>query len=152
MAYTSKQLSRLMVDKLRRTFGRDVSEATAADMFQACALVLRDIMSDNRVETREKTDKSGARQVHYLSLEFLVGRSLEKNAYNLGVLPQLKQALDSLGFNASDIFELEPDAGLGTAAWAAWPPAIWKPWSTLEIPRPPATPSAMSLVSSSRRS
>ena len=47
MAYTSKQLSRLMVDKLRRTFGRDVSEATAADMFQACALVLRDIMSDN---------------------------------------------------------------------------------------------------------
>ena len=63
MAYTSKQLSRLMVDKLRRTFGRDVSEATAADMFQACALVLRDIMSDNRVETREKTDKSGARQV-----------------------------------------------------------------------------------------
>ena len=78
MAYTSKQLSKLMVDKLRRTFGRDVSEATATDMFQACALVLRDIMSDNRVETREKTDKANARQVHYLSLEFLVGRSLER--------------------------------------------------------------------------
>ncbi len=134
MAYTSKQLSRLMVDKLRRTFGRDVSEATAADMFQACALVLRDIMSDNRVETREKTDKSGARQVHYLSLEFLVGRSLEKNAYNLGVLPQLKQALDSLGFNASDIFELEPDAGLGNGGLGRLAACYLEAMSTLEIP------------------
>lgn len=134
MAYTSKQLSKLMVDKLRRTFGRDVSEATAADMFQACALVLRDIMSDNRVETREKTDKANARQVHYLSLEFLVGRSLEKNAYNLGVLPQLKQALDSLGFNASDLFELEPDAGLGNGGLGRLAACYLEAMSTLEIP------------------
>ena len=134
MAYTSKQLSKLMVDKLRRTFGRDVSEATATDMFQACALVLRDIMSDNRVETREKTDKANARQVHYLSLEFLVGRSLEKNAYNLGVLPQLRQALDSLGFNASDLFELEPDAGLGNGGLGRLAACYLEAMSTLEIP------------------
>ena len=134
MAYTAKQLSKLMVDKLRRTFGRDVSEATAADMFQACALVLRDIMSNNQVESQEKEDRTNARQVHYLSLEFLMGRSLEKNAFNLGVLPQLKQALDGLGFNASDLFELEPDAGLGNGGLGRLAACYLEAMSTLEIP------------------
>ena len=134
MGYTSKQLTKLMEDKLRRTFGRDVNEATAADMFQTCALVLRDIMSANRVETREKIQKSNARQVHYLSLEFLMGRSLEKNAFNLGVLPQLRQALDSMGFEASDLFELEPDAGLGNGGLGRLAACYLEAMSTLEIP------------------
>ncbi len=134
MGYTSKQLSKLMVDKLRRTFGRDVSEATDADMFQTCALVLRDIMSGNRVETREKNQKNNARQVHYLSLEFLVGRSLEKNAFNLGVLPQLKEALGSLGFSAADLFELEPDAGLGNGGLGRLAACYLESTATLEIP------------------
>ncbi len=134
MGYTSKQLSKLMVDKLRRTFGRDVSEATNTDMFQTCALVLRDIMSGNRVETREKIQKTNARHVHYLSLEFLVGRSLEKNAFNLGVLPQLKEALDSLGFSASDLFELEPDAGLGNGGLGRLAACYLESTATQEIP------------------
>ena len=134
MAYTSKQLSKLMVDKLRRTFGRDISDATPGEMFQTCALVLRDIMSTNQVATQEKEDKSNARQVHYLSLEFLIGRSLEKNAYNLGILPQLRQALDSLGFSASDLFELEPDAGLGNGGLGRLAACYLESMSTLEIP------------------
>ncbi len=134
MGYTSKQLSKLMVDKLRRTFGRDVSEATDADMFQTCALVLRDIMSANRVETREKNQKNNVRQVHYLSLEFLMGRSLEKNAFNLGVLPQLKAALKELGFEASDLFELEPDAGLGNGGLGRLAACYLESMSTQEIP------------------
>ncbi len=134
MGYTAKQLSKLMEDKLRRTFGRDVSEATNADMFQACALVLRDIMSANRVETREKNQKNNVRQVHYLSLEFLMGRSLEKNAFNLGVLPQLKTALESLGFSASDLFELEPDAGLGNGGLGRLAACYLESMSTQEIP------------------
>ncbi len=134
MAYTSKQLSKMITDKLRRTFGRDVSEATDADMFQACALVLREIMSANRMETREKADKANARRVHYLSLEFLMGRSLEKNAFNLGLLPQLRQALDSLGFSASDLFELEPDAGLGNGGLGRLAACYLESMSTQEIP------------------
>ncbi len=134
MGYTSKQLSKLMVDKLRRTFGRDISEATAGDMFQTCALVLRDIMSTNQVECREKSEKANARQVHYLSLEFLMGRSLEKNAFNLGVLPQLKQALESLGFSATDLFELEPDAALGNGGLGRLAACYLEAMSTLEIP------------------
>ncbi len=134
MGYTAKQLSKLMEDKLRRTFGRDISEATQADMFQTCALVLRDIMSANRVETREKNQKNNVRQVHYLSLEFLMGRSLEKNAFNLGILPQLKAALKELGFEASDLFELEPDAGLGNGGLGRLAACYLESMSTQEIP------------------
>ena len=80
---------------------------------RASALVLRDMMALREVETRQKARQQHARQVHYLSLEFLMGRSLMKNAYNLGLLPQLREALEHLGFKAADIFEIEPDAALG---------------------------------------
>ena len=53
------------------------------------------------------------KEVHYMSMEFLIGRSLMKNAYNLGIADALVGALEDLGFNASDVFEAEPDAGLG---------------------------------------
>ena len=111
--YTKKELEEQIIGKLRRNFGREVEEATPVHMFRACALVLRDIMSAWELETESRIRDSHARQVHYLSLEFLMGRSLEKNAYNLGVLPQLKEAVEGLGFSAPDLFEVEPDAGLG---------------------------------------
>ena len=111
--YTKAQLTEMIVGKLRRNFGRDVDDATPNHMFKACALVLRDIMSSHQMETGNQVWEGQQRQVHYLSLEFLMGRSLEKNAYNLGLLDTLKDALEDLGFSASDLFEKEPDAGLG---------------------------------------
>ena len=78
--YTKKELMTLITGKLRRNFGRDVEEATSLHMFKACALVLRDIMSRRQMATDNQVWEGQKRQVHYLSLEFLMGRSLEKNA------------------------------------------------------------------------
>ena len=111
--YTKKELMTLITGKLRRNFGRDVEEATSQHMFKACAMVLRDIMSERQMKSADKVVAEHQRQVHYLSLEFLMGRSLMKNAYNLGVVEPLKQAIEGLGFSAADLFEAEPDAGLG---------------------------------------
>jgi len=111
--YTKKELMTLITGKLRRNFGRDVEEATSLHMFKSCALVLRDIMSERQMKTADRVAVEHLRQVHYLSLEFLMGRSLMKNAYNLGVAEPLKQAIEGLGFSAPDLFEAEPDAGLG---------------------------------------
>ncbi|MEG0441329.1 MAG: glycogen/starch/alpha-glucan phosphorylase [Oscillospiraceae bacterium] len=134
MEYTAQQLSELIIGKLRRNFGRDISEATAAHMFKACALVLRDMMSAHQIETEEETRDEKARQVHYLSLEFLMGRSLMKNAYNLGVLEPLKGAIESLGFSAPELFELEPDAGLGNGGLGRLAACYLDSMATLEIP------------------
>ena len=132
--YTKKELEQQIIGKLRRNFGREVEEATSVHMFRACALVLRDIMSARELATQSRIRDSHARQVHYLSLEFLMGRSLEKNAYNLGVLPQLKEAIEDLGFSAPDLFEVEPDAGLGNGGLGRLAACYLEAMTTLEIP------------------
>ncbi len=63
-----------------------------------------------------------------------MGRSLMKNAYNLGVLPQLKEALEDLGFKAADIFEIEPDAALGNGGLGRLAACYLDSMTTLEIP------------------
>ena len=97
-------------DKLCAYFCVTNENATDDQVFQASAQVLREIMSRFRaVEPERKPGK----EVHYMSMEFLLGRSLMKNAFNLGVGEALTEALKEMGRNASDIFEEEPDAGLG---------------------------------------
>ena len=127
--YTKKELMTLITGKLRRNFGRDVEEATSLHMFKACALVLRDIMSppERQMKTADRVAVEHLRQVHYLSLEFLMGRSLMKNAYNLGVAEPLKQAIGGLGFPRPTCLRPSPTPAWATAAWAAWPPATWTP-------------------------
>ena len=132
--YTKSQLTELITGKLRRNFGREVEHATPTQIFKCCALVLRDIMNVHQVDTAERVRDEQARQVHYLSLEFLMGRSLMKNAYNLGVLDVLTQALEEMGFAAGDIFELEPDAGLGNGGLGRLAACYLDSMTTLEIP------------------
>ena len=105
--YTKRELMELITGKLRRNFGRDVDEVTSDQLFQACALVLRDIMSERHRLTVEKVQSQHQRRVHYLSMEFLMGRSLRKNAYNLGIEKALTEAVETLGFSAADLFEEE---------------------------------------------
>ena len=112
-SFTTKSMEEALLGKLMIHFGKTAEEASDEEMMKASALVLRDVMALREVESRKKTIRDQKKRVHYLSLEFLMGRSLMKNAYNLGVLPQLREALESLGFKAADIFEIEPDAGLG---------------------------------------
>ena len=124
--YTKEQLTEMITGKLQRNFGCTVETANNTHMFKACALVLRDIMSRHRMETSNQVWEKQQRQVHYLSLEFLMGRSLEKNAYNLGLLDTLKDVLEGMGFSAADLFESEPDAGLGNGGLGRLA-AIWTP-------------------------
>ena len=71
MNYTTKQLENELCEKLRLNFGSTVEEATDAQMMKACALVLRDMMAEREVSTRQKTRRAGKRQVHYMSLSLI---------------------------------------------------------------------------------
>ena len=97
-------------DKLSAHFGVTGEDATDEQVFKAAAMVIREVMS--RLLAYERPEKP-QKEVHYLSMEFLMGRSLMKNAYNLGMTEALCGAIDDMGRSAADIFELEPDAGLG---------------------------------------
>ena len=97
-------------DKLCAQF--TVTGVTADDeqIFQATAMVIRELMS--RLLTVEDPRRA-EKEVHYMSMEFLMGRSLMKNAFNLGISEAVIGGLEDMGRSASDIFECEPDAGLG---------------------------------------
>ena len=132
--YTKDQLARMIIGKLQRNFGRTVDQAHLIHMFKACALVLRDIMAAHGSTSERLTHVAHKRQVHYLSMEFLMGRSLEKNAYNLGVLEELKEAIEFLGFDSGELFETEPDAGLGNGGLGRLAACYLDSMTTLEIP------------------
>ncbi len=97
-------------DKLCAHFGVTGESAADDQIFQATAIVIREIMS--RLLAAENPTRA-EKEVHYMSMEFLMGRSLMKNAFNLGISEAVTGALEDMGRNATDIFECEPDAGLG---------------------------------------
>lgn len=111
--YSKNGVKKEIIGKLRRHFSREVAEASREQIYQACALVIRDALTDRMIETQNEIREQGERQVHYLCMEFLIGRSLRNNAFNLGMQEALEGALEDLGYESSDILEVEEDPGLG---------------------------------------
>ena len=118
-------------DKLCAHFGVTSKNATDNQVFRASAIVIREIMS--RLLAFGE-DKKADREVHYLSMEFLMGRSLMKNAFNLGISGALIGAISDLGRNASDIFEEENDAGLGNGGLGRLAACYMDSMASLGIP------------------
>ena len=129
-----KKMKEALCEKLKVSFGSTVEEASDAQMLRASALVLRDVMAERGVDSARRSREERRRQVHYLSMEFLMGRSLMKNAFNLGLGGILTEALGELGFRAADVFESEPDAGLGNGGLGRLAACYLDSMTTLDIP------------------
>ena len=95
MTYNTEAMREAIVQKLRLNYGCTEKQANEAEMMKACALVLRDIMAERGVRTKAQVIRDEKRKVHYMSLEFLMGRSLVKNAFNLGLLGPMREALST---------------------------------------------------------
>ena len=103
---------------LRLGFGVAPEEADDAQVMRAAALVLRDVMTERGVESRMATRREEKRKVHYLSMEFLMGRALGNNIINLQAYKPVKEALDELGLDLNVIEDQEPDAALAILAYS----------------------------------
>ncbi len=128
---TRDELHAAIEDKLCAHFGTTGANATDEQVFLASAQVIREIMSRLVAVQREHKDE---KQVHYLSMEYLLGRSLMKNAYNLGIGAELTGALEDMGRDAADIFEMEPDAGLGNGGLGRLAACYSDSMASLNIP------------------
>ena len=128
---TRDELHAAIEDKLCAHFGTTGANATDEQVFLASAQVIREIMS--RIIAVQQ-DVKPQREVHYLSMEYLLGRSLMKNAYNLGIGTELTAALEDMGRSAADIFELEPDAGLGNGGLGRLAACYSDSMASLDIP------------------
>ena len=102
-----------IVKKLSRYFGCAPAEATPEQAYKAAAITVLHLLTEKRQAFKEKVRRQDAKKVYYLSMEFLVGRSLKTNLANLGLTEAYRQALASIGFDLEALYEYEPDAGLG---------------------------------------
>ena len=106
-------LKQELTDKLLKQFSVRPQEATYEQMYRGLALVLRDRMRSQRVEYIHRTHEQDAKQVYYMSMEFLMGRSLKNTLYNLDLTDAANTVLQEFGIKLDALYELEPDAGLG---------------------------------------
>lgn len=110
---TEKDVKDLIKGKLSRYFGVAPSEASKEQVYKAVVMVVRDILLEKRQQFHKKVKAKRAKRVYYLCMEFLMGRSLKNSLYNLSAVPIFEKALSSYGLTLDELYELEPDAGLG---------------------------------------
>lgn len=110
---TEQEASRLITGKLSRYFGVSPQEATREQIYKAVVMSVRDIMAEKHQKFHLRTKNAKAKRVYYLCMEFLMGRSLKNSVYNLGIYDALSEALKGFKTNLEDLYEEEPDAGLG---------------------------------------
>lgn len=100
-------------EKLMQKFAVKPNKATDRQMYETVIEITREILQKKRAESVERADAKGAKRVYYMSMEFLIGRSLKNNLYNLGLENDMKKAVAELGGDLERLYEMEPDAGLG---------------------------------------
>src|SRR5215471_5449943 len=91
----------------------DPRTARLRQRFESVARFVRDLVAHRWVKTRLTRDQAKPKRVYYLSMEFLIGRALNNNIINLAADPLVQRALRREGWDLAEVFEQEPDAGLG---------------------------------------
>lgn len=112
-ALTPSEARDMIVSKLSHNFGVIPTEATDEHYYKAIALILRDMMSHEYATFTNAAESQNKKTVYYLCMEFLMGRSLKNTLYNLGLTDVMTKALQGLNIKIENIYEQEPDAGLG---------------------------------------
>lgn len=111
--YTVSTISSMIEKKLSHNFGVTPELASDELFYKACVLVLLEIMNERRAEFKKRTDEQEAKTVYYMSMEFLMGRSLKNNLYNLDLTETMSKALAKFKVKLDKLYDFEPDAGLG---------------------------------------
>ncbi|MGM9643241.1 MAG: glycogen/starch/alpha-glucan phosphorylase [Eubacteriales bacterium] len=109
----AKEVKNNIEQKLSRLFGTTPAEASREQMYKAVAQTVKDILAEKRADFKKETNKQEGKRVYYMCMEFLLGRSLKTNLCNLGLRESYQKALEGMGFGLDDLYECEPDAGLG---------------------------------------
>lgn len=107
------QIKEAIRDKLSHTFGVSLQNATNEEYYKAVALIVRELMAKGRAEFQQNAVKTETKRIYYLCMEFLLGRSLKNNLYNLGLEDNMREALSEFGIKLDHLYDQEPDAGLG---------------------------------------
>ena len=118
----------------RYSFGDTFKALAPHDRFRAVALAVREFALDRMAATEERYKQAGAKRVYYLSMEFLIGRSLTNNLLNLGLYDEFDAALEGLGSDVEEVQLAEQDAALGNGGLGRLAACFLDSLATLDMP------------------
>ncbi|MDD7804309.1 MAG: glycogen/starch/alpha-glucan phosphorylase [Endozoicomonas sp. (ex Botrylloides leachii)] len=119
---------------LEQSLDLEEHEAWPGEYWEALSLFTRDITLEKTRKTRKQDSENKARCVHYLSMEFLVGRLLGNNLHNLGIYKQAETVLDKKGVHLADVLEHESDPSLGNGGLGRLAACFLDSLTTFDLP------------------
>ena len=134
MTFDAEQFKENLTARLRRQYGKDISQANKHDLFDAVSASALEIIMPNWMETRKAYEAKPTKQLCYLSAEFLMGRALSNNLINSGIMDQVKEVLKGMNINYDLVEDEEPDAGLGNGGLGRLAACFLDSLATLEYP------------------
>ena len=134
MELTQKKILELLESESEKSFGCSLKESSKLQVYKALCAVIRDLLSKQRKSFRDEFTAKEKKQVYYMSMEFLVGTSLRNNLFNLGLEDTVSALLKSIGVSLSELYEMEPDAGLGNGGLGRLASCYMDAMTTLGLP------------------
>ena len=131
---TQQETEEAIAGNLSRYYGATFEDATEDQIYKATAMSVRDILLEKRRQFKAATKENGGKRVYYLCMEFLIGRSLKNNLYNLGLTNTYEKVLKKHGYALEDLYEMEPDAGLGNGGLGRLAACYMDSLATLDYP------------------
>ena len=129
-----KEIKHSLGNRLEYSVGKDLSTATPHDWLNVASYVVRDRLMEQWIETMQRYYSQDVKRVYYLSLEFLMGRTLMNGMLNLGMQDECEKSLHEVGVDMEEIRALEPDAGLGNGGLGRLAACFLDSLATLQMP------------------
>jgi len=123
-----------IANRLEYSVGKDPYTATTRDWFNVASYVVRDRLAERWMETMRSYYRENTKRVYYLSMEFLIGRTLMNSLLNMGIYDDAAKAFEEIGLNLDEICEAEPDAALGNGGLGRLAACFLDSLSTLGLP------------------
>ena len=134
MQFNAKEFKENLTSRLKLQYGKDLSQATKHDLFDAVSASALELIMDNWMKTRAAYDKKPTRQVYYLSAEFLMGRAMSNNLINAQIKDAVVEVLKDMDIDYTSIEDEEPDAGLGNGGLGRLAACFLDSLATLDYP------------------
>jgi starch phosphorylase len=134
MVFDKEKFRDNLTARLKRQYGKDISQANSHDLFDAVSASAQEVIMDNWMKTRREYDKKPTRQMYYLSAEFLMGRAMSNNLINARIKEDVISVLKDMNVEYNLIEDQEPDAGLGNGGLGRLAACFLDSLATLDYP------------------
>jgi len=130
----SATLEELIQHHVRFSAAKPRGRLSRRDWYYVTALAVRDLLVERMLATQARFERIGAKKLYYLSLEYLIGRSLENNLFNLGIIDHCREFLARNGIDLQLLFDEEVDAGLGNGGLGRLAACVLDSLATMSMP------------------